>query len=177
MDCERTEDGIVLLLDRWERMLLADLVDLLRDSVHAESGVVADDDPFAFWEQQEHRVPSDDPVTDRWGQIPEHDPEQERLRAFTHDVVVQQRLDDLVPVQLDLANASHRGRVDIDADHVEAWLRTLNVTNLLISDRLGIVDEASAERSRRMVEDTDGLSLHHVHAWLTALLGTMLDYA
>lgn len=174
MDCERHDDGLVLLLDRWERLLLADLIDLLREAVRGETESTPDD-PFAFWEQQEQREFSDDPVVDRWGQIPDAAPGQERLRAFTHDMVLQQRLEDLGPVQLDLADAGHDGRIAIPADHVEAWLRTLNVTNLLLSDRLGIVDEISADEARRAAGRSGGLTLFHVHSWLTSLLGILLD--
>lgn len=182
MYAHRTDTGVQLRLEGVEIRLLTDLLDVLAGVVRQAVPEPSDpDDPFAWWEAQAERSTREarDPAIVRLFPRASTDPDADRhLGEFSRIIVAQQRDDELQVVRDDLAARGRRGRVAIGLDHVDAWLRTLNAINLLLTARLGIVDEISAsEVSEAAMADEDDPRAFgfHVHQWIAGTMESILD--
>lgn len=182
MYAHRTDTGVQLRLEGVEVRLLTDLLEVLGGVVRSATPEPADpDDPFAWWEAQASRTASEprDPAVARLFPRASTDPEADRhLGEFSRIIVAQQRSDEMAVVTADLEGRRRRGRVDIALDHVDAWLRTLNGINLVLTARLGIVDEISASEITEAVlaDDDDPRAFgFHVHQWIAGTMESILD--
>lgn len=182
MYAHRTDNGVQLRLEGVEIRLLRDLVEMLGGVVREAAPAPADpDDPFAWWEAQSARQASvsRDPGVARLFPRASTDPEADRhLGEFSRIIVAQQRTDEAAVVTADLDARGRRGRIEIPRDHVDAWLRTLNAINLVLTARLGIVDEISAgDITRAVLDDDDDPRAFgfHVHQWIAGTMESILD--
>ncbi len=181
MYAQSTSGGVRLVLESVERRLLDDLLAELASTLDAASPS-QDDDPFAWWERQEHGAAdpgSDDPAVRRLFPMvasAEVDPTGE-LRSFARTVMSQQRASDLAVVRDALSSPGRGGRLDVRADDVDAWLRILNAINLLLTSRLGIIDVISADEVARAASDDDHpvAFMYHVHQWVAGVMESILD--
>lgn len=180
MFAQRTHDGVRLTLEGVEPRLLSDLLEVLAQVV-SEATPKPTDDPFVWWEAQARGPSSEtqrDPAIGRLFPPASSDPDADRhLGEFSRVIVAQQRLDELDLVRDDLEHRHKRGRVEIDLDHVDPWLRTLNAVNLLLTARLGILDEQSAlEVAEAALDEADPRSFgFHVHQWIAGTMESILD--
>lgn len=115
------------------------------------------------------------------------DPElAEEIRVLTHADVSNTKLQSLGVVAQELRTGRHRVVVGVGA--VEHWLRALNDVRLVLSERLGISDDADAERFYEIAlaatqsdepEDTCGdeqtVAMASLYAGITWWQGSLLD--
>lgn len=69
------------------------------------------------------------------------------FRRLTANDLITRRLDDIATVRDSLGSVeadptdADRVGIDLDADQVHAWMRTLNAVRLVVAVRLGIIDD------------------------------------
>lgn len=184
MYAQAARGGVRVVLEGVELRLLDDLLSELSSTLEAAAPAAeTGDDPFAWWEAQQRghgvRPGANDPAVERlFPRAASHevDPQGE-LSAFAHSVMSQQRSADLATVRANLAAVGRGGRVEVAGAELEAWLRTLNAINLLLTARLGIVDVVSADEVAREASDDDhpAAFLYHVHQWVAGVIESILD--
>ena len=184
MYAQAARGGVRVVLEGVELRLLDDLLAELASTLASASPAPEHpDDPFAWWEAQQRGTGtspgSSDPALERLfprAASPEVDPQGE-LTAFSRAVMAEQRTADLALVRADLAATGRGGRIEITGTGLEAWLRTLNAVNLLLTARLGVVDVVSADEVARNASDDDHpvAFLYHVHQWVAGVIESILD--
>lgn len=145
----------------------------------------ASDDPFHAWEasfsesasieDEDFRDP--DPITARlFPDAYNDDPEAAYdFRRFTQADERRQKIAECALVLEDLEHLSSSGRVRIPADHLQAWLRTLNNLRLVLSVLLGITDEISAHEAAELPDDDPRAVVHDYYGWLGWMLESLLE--
>lgn len=193
----RSRGKLFVHLDEDEQRLLiqcvTEFLDLLEDGGRDEEPADASDedapeDPFALWEKS--FVPEPSIEDDPWAvETDEPDPVWQRLfpsayrddpeaasdfRRFTEPEQRQAKVEAALTV-LDGLDEVRRGVARVPAEHVDAWLKTLNNVRLVLSVMLGISDEISnAEAAQRPDEDPRSW-LYSFYGWLGWMLESLLD--
>ncbi|CAI9407554.1 DUF2017 family protein [Aestuariimicrobium sp. T2.26MG-19.2B] len=195
----------VLTLDGLEQELLPNLVQQLLDVLEHDQQTAAatrrmdspdasvpdarsagpDDDPFHVWEAsfsesetiEDEDFDDPDPITARlFPSAYSDDPEAAYdFRRFTQADERRQKVAECRLVLDDLDHLSSRGRVQIPADHLQAWLRTLNNLRLVLSVLLGITDEVSADEAAQLPDDDPRAVVHQYYGWLGWMLESLLE--
>ncbi|MDR1386599.1 MAG: DUF2017 domain-containing protein [Propionibacteriaceae bacterium] len=157
-------------------------VDLLRAMV-AElrlmvAGPPAGDDPLENWaaELTAPELDYDDPAIRRL--FPPAYAEAEREAEYRHLTEAGLRATkeaEAALVARALESAQDRLYVAIPIDRRPAWLRTVNSLRLSLATRLGVVDEAAADRIDDLDPDDPRDALVQSYHWLGHLLETILD--
>lgn len=160
------------------------------DELAAEDDEQQPADPFELWEKSFGASPSieDDPLADMPADA-ETDPVWERLfptayaddpeaasdfRRFTEPEQRQAKVEAALVV-LDDLDEVRRGVARVPAEHLDAWLKTLNNLRLVLSVMLGITDEISnAEAAQRPDEDPRSW-LYSFYGWLGWMLESLLE--
>jgi len=180
---------VVLVLDEYEvdllPTLLSELTDLLEDGHDARDEPHPDDDPFAVWERDFSTEPSlddpdfldPDPITRRLFPDAYHDDPaaSHDFRRFTQADARQGKLDAIGTVLDDLEHLSPSGRMRIPADHLTAWMTSINNLRLVLSVVLGITDEISADEAARRPDDDPKGVIHHYYSWLGWMLESLMS--
>lgn len=179
----------VLILEGVENDLMPNLVQQLLDVLeHDSEGVTPTTDeapdPFARWEasfSQTETIETEDfgepdPFMARLFPNPyPDDPEAAHdFRRFTQADERRQKIAECHTVLDDLSRIS-RGRVEIPADHLGAWLKTINNLRLVLSVVLGITDEVSSDEVAMLPDDDPKAVVHHYYAWLGWMLETLIE--
>lgn len=177
---------VCLNLDQFEAELLRLLLDQLVDLLDiGETAAEPDEDPFARWESEfargdrvaEAEFGDMDPITERlFPNAYRDDPDASLdFRRFTQAEQQAQKVADARVVLSDLDRPEPAGRVLIPADHLGAWMKTLNAMRLVLSVVLGITDEISSDEATRFPPDDPRAQLHSYFGWLGWLLESLMD--
>lgn len=184
----RSRGKIQLHLDGTEFELFSrsvnELLELLDDgsSVDLE---VQDEDPFVMWEasfgtrpgiEDEFIEEERDPVMQRLFPVAYSD-DSEAASDFARFTEATQRQDkiDAACTVLDDLDTLHGGVARIHADHVDAWLKTLNNLRLVLSVMLDINDEVSSAEAAERPEDDPRSWLFTYYGWLGWMLESLLE--
>jgi hypothetical protein len=157
-----------------ERLLLSALVLELKTLVAAPE---PSDDPIQAWENELNAAPIDhnDPAIGRLFPSAYHQADLDaEYRRLTETGLRSAKDQDAGVVLADLM-AGEGANLAIAADHVVAWLRTLNALRLVFAVRLGVETAADAEALEDVGPDdprADAVQLYH---WLAYLQAALLD--
>lgn len=131
----RTHEGYVSHIDELERGILETIVDDVASLLSPEN----DRGPQGIVDPALYRV---------FPPASLEDPElAEELRKLTYPDLARTKLKSLEIVARELRG---EGSVVVPADAVDDWLRALNDVRLVLAERLGISDDADAERFYQM---------------------------
>ncbi|MFV0451318.1 MAG: DUF2017 family protein [Propioniciclava sp.] len=178
---ERDGTYLVAHLDEVEVSLLSSLVGQVNDLLGAGVGAPEVDDAFAWWESSFHTaapLDANDPVVARLFPDAYADDAVAAAehRRFTQDEQRQARVRDAAIVLADLERAAGgRARLEIDREHAEAWLKTLNGVRLALAVRLGIEAEADHEALERLSVRDPRSQVVALYDWLAIILEGLLD--
>jgi len=98
------------------------------------------------------------------------DPVVQRLypAGYTDDPAAAQEYRELVESDLRAELAAGAGRLSLDDEATDRWLRVLNDLRLALGTRLGVTEEAELDDSRPAVQ---------IYSWLTAVQDLMVTQA
>lgn len=173
------EGGLRLTLEVDEAAMLDQLVTQLTKLLQSHSQTALDPDPlFASLEIGGSEEPPEDPALARLFPDAYSEPEDAAAyRRVTEQGLVNRKLHDAMSVTADLGlNAgvsldAEFVEVDITADSLPAWARTLTALRLAMAARIGL--EAPEDHERLLgQESTRGTVL--VFDWLAAILDSVL---
>lgn len=132
------------------------------------------DDPFALWardlavEPEEPQLP-DDPAIQRLfpNAYPNDASASSDFRRYTARDLRDKKLASVRVVLADLAATQHGAYpVKIDAQGVDAWLKTLTNLRLSVATRLGITDAQTADELAQVPDDDPRAFMYSVYEWL-----------
>lgn len=155
--------------------LTAQLIDLVaEDDPGLSEPVAAEADPFEAWarelaETPAEVLPPEDPVLRRlFPDAYADDPAASAdFRRFTSRELRSKKVVDAQAVLAGLARTEGGAHdLQIAADEIDAWLRTLTSLRLAVATRLGITDAAAAEELSRLDEDDPRAYMASVYDWL-----------
>lgn len=178
-----TRDGEVLTaeLEEFEVALLASLCEQLQQLLGgAEQPDLRGLDPFerlAAEHSASVELDRSDPLIRRLFPDAYGDAEADaEYRRLTVDAARGQRVGDAGIVLGDLV-ATGEGEADlrIPAEHVDAWLKTVNALRLSLAVRLEITDAASADALARLSARDPRMPLVDIYDWMGFVLESLLE--
>jgi hypothetical protein len=173
---KRAEGAVTLPLGAPERFLLTVLVHELKALVAAPE---PSDDPIQAWENELNARPIDhnDPVVGRLFPSAYHRADLDaEYRRLTETGLRAGKDQDAAVVLADL-NAAEGADVTVAADHVVAWLRTVNALRLVFAVRLGVETAADADELDDIGPDDPRANAVQMYHWLAYLQAVLLDGA
>jgi hypothetical protein len=164
----RDGDGFVARFDRNEVALLRTLTEQLTELLDPVAGTTADDPLPGLVVGGSESVPSDTALARLLPNAYADDDDASReFRQLTERGLANRKTGNARVVAQTLGSG---GKVRIDADAAQAWMRTLTDLRLVIADRLGIDSE------HLVVADNDeARSLAEVYDWLGFVQETLVN--
>ncbi|QIM16756.1 DUF2017 family protein [Leucobacter insecticola] len=170
--------GLRLLLNFDEATMLDQLITQLLQLLQSHSGTALDPDPlFASLEVGGSDVIPEDPALARlFPNAYEKDAEASEFRKITEQGLLNRKMQDAMQVVSALglgAMPDERTTVEVDisADTLPAWARTVTALRLAIAARIGL---DTAEDHDRLLEDEETRGTVLVFDWLAAILEAAL---
>lgn len=170
----RARDGVVVVLSEHEAALVRQLVRDVEDLL-AEPSAESEDPLEELTGMVGGERPPTDPVLARL--LPDgyrDDPgAAAELRRFTEAALRHEKSETARRVLGSLPE--HGGRVTLDPETADAWLRALNDVRLALGTRLGVTENTSEEVAMGHYDDDDPVSAaHQVYVWLSGLQELMV---
>jgi hypothetical protein len=166
----KRRNGVELRLDDVERTVLADLLDQLHRWIEP-LGPTATEDPLAQLAgiPAETERPDDAALLRLFPDAYRDDEEAAAdFRRFTEAGLRRERAERARRAAATLSRVASNGRIPLDEDEAQDWLRTLNDLRLVMGTRLGVTEEP---------EDLDAPDAERtvLYDWLTWLQSTLVD--
>jgi hypothetical protein len=97
------------------------------------------------------------------------------FRRFTSDALVESKRESLDVVRAGLATlGSAGGRLTVERDDLDSWVRTLTDLRLVLGVRLGVVEASDVDELDRAGDDDPRRGGYEVFGWLGYLLDSVL---
>ncbi len=97
------------------------------------------------------------------------------FRRFTSDALIHSKRESLNTVRTGLATlGSAGGRLAVERDDLDSWVRTLTDLRLVLGVRLGVVEAADLDELDQADDDDPRRSGYEVFGWLGYLLDSVL---
>ncbi|MDN5570782.1 MAG: DUF2017 domain-containing protein [Propionibacteriaceae bacterium] len=177
----RDGDRLVAELEEVEVALVSSLVGQVVELLGGVHERDQSEDPFAAWAGEfDGGVTLDegDPVIARLfpDAYPDDAPASAELKHYTRDALRRGRVADGALVIADLeATDGGAAPLVVPADHVEAWIKTINAVRLSLAVRLGIETDADHRQLERLSPRDPRYQVVAIYDWLAVVMESLLD--
>ena len=181
MRIEGTRDRWVWYLERREtigiEIALGHYVEALSRLRTAPAHRTSGGDPFVFWESQFSGPQEDDEV--RRAILPsayrDDDAADAQFHASHDAEEVAARWGDAQALRTDLETVHRTGRISMNPETTQRWLRTVNVLRGMMAARLGITDQITAEEVARVAREELEAEEECVYEWLGFIVEVLVE--
>ena len=135
------------------------------------------EDPFVFWESQFSGLQEDDEV--RRSILPSAYRDDDSADAqfhVDHDAEdVAARWEDAQTLRTDMEVLHRTGRISMDPEMTQRWLRTVNALRGMMAARLGIIDQTAADQVAQAAQDELEAEEEGVYEWLGFIVEVLVE--
>ena len=135
------------------------------------------EDPFVFWESQFSGLQEDDEV--RRSILPsayrDDDSADAQFHADHDAEDVAARWEDAQTLRTDMEVLHRTGRISMDPEMTQRWLRTVNALRGMMAARLGIIDQTTADQVAQAAQDELEAEEESVYEWLGFIVEVLVE--